>query len=213
MPFRRALQSRLQASRDTGTTLVELVVAMTVMVTFFSVFTTIIVKIFDSTKSQQARSLNLDSTRNIVEVLDRQVRYANAVNTPVDTGTSLDVLWQAGSLGGQQTCYHWRVKAGLLQYRSWLVPATAAVAVPTAWTTVGNGVTPEASAPVFSITAPLDPANPAPAQSANRQQLRLDFLSAHGTPAVGQATRLAFTALNTRSAAAPASAVCQGVAL
>lgn len=203
---------RRRPADDRGTTLVELLVAMTILATFFAVFSTVAGRLFDSSKDQQSRSLNLDNNRNIVELLDRQVRYASAINEPVDTATGQYVLWLGTSPDLVPTCYEWQVTAGLMQYRSWVVPAAAAVAVPTAWKTVGNGVVPAGSDEFFSITPSADPTDAAQGASQNRQQLRVVFSTSHGTPAVGTDTRVAFTALNSRSAAAPAALVCQGVA-
>lgn len=209
--MRRRLRNR---GRDEGVTLAELLVAMTITVVFFSVFSSIAVKMLDSTNNQQSRSDNLDTTRNVVEVLDRQVRYANAIGAPEIVNGSQYVSWRSGSITGSgaatattsanptQTCYQWRVTAaGRMQYRSWKLPDSSA----TGWTTAGNGIGPVVGAGIFSIAVP------AGLTQQNRQQLTLSFASTHGTKAVSTPTRLAFTALNTRTSSAPATPVCREV--
>jgi len=197
---------------ETGTTMVELIVTMSILVVFFAVFTSVAIKVFASTSAQQARSLNTDSNRNVAQVLDRQVRYANAVNTPVAYAGSQYVEWRAGSTGGRQTCWQWRVTTiGLMQYRSWKLPFAvgdpAAGATVTAWSTAGNGVDVAPPDPIFSVTASV-----AAAGALARQQLTVSFATRHGSPAVATPTRLALTALNTRTSSAPATPVCQEVA-
>jgi prepilin-type N-terminal cleavage/methylation domain-containing protein len=196
---------RARRQGDAGMSLIELLVAMTIMGIFVAIFSTVAAKMFDSTKSQQARSGNLDSNRNIVQVLDRQLRYANAVNAPVTVNGSQYVTWRSGSIGSSgkvQTCYQWRVTpAGLMQQRSWVLPLTSA----TAWSTVGTGVRPVEALPIFSLASPIGTGQ-------NRQQLTLQLNSSRGTPRVDTATEVTLTALNTRTSSAPVVPVCQEVA-
>lgn len=200
--------TRLRRQRDDrGLTLVELLVAMSILTIFFAVFSSVAVRLFDSSRSQQGRSDNLDSNRNVVEVLDRQVRYANAINPPGTVGGSTYVDWRAGSKGQQQTCYQWRVTAaGLMQWRSWLPPYTSGGYTGlTSWSTVGNGIAAVAPDSLFSLTAPVATAG------LNRQQLTVAFGTTHGFPAVTTPTRVAFTALNSRTSSTPSTPVCQEV--
>ena len=191
---------------DKGVTLAELLVAMTITVIFFSVFSSIAVKIFDLTGAQQARVTNLDVNRNVVEVIDRQVRYANAINVPSTVDGSQYVSWQSGPTdpggqprAGRQTCYQWRVTAaGLMQYRSWQPPSGVA----TGWTTAGHGVGPVGANDIFSVAVPGG------ATVQNRQQLTLSFVSRSGRPPVATPLQVAFSAVNTRTAAPPGTAVC-----
>lgn len=192
---------------DTGMTLAELLVAMTITVVFFAVFSSIAVKLFDSSTNQQARSDNLDGARQVVQVLDRQVRYANAINEPLVYNSAQYVTWRSGSINGSgqpngtglQTCYQWRVTAiGLMQYRSWDLPYVSAGS----WHSVATGV---GGSGIFSISVA------AGAVQQSREQLTVSFTSSHGTKPVGTPTTVAFTALNTRTSSAPAAPVCQEV--
>lgn len=203
-----ALVRRLR-SRDDGLTLVELLVAMTILVVFFAVFTSIAVRVLDVTGRQQSRSLSVDASRNMLLVLDRQVRYANAVNTPVTTADGTRwVEWRSGSTGKQQTCYQWRVRpGGQAQYRTWQPPLSGpGVSTPTAWKTQGTGVQALGTEPVFAVDA-----SAATGTSLFRQTLTVAFRTTSGANRDGSPTRVALTALNTTSASAPTTPVCQEV--
>lgn len=200
---------RPRRTADDGLTLVELLVAMTILVVFFAVFTSIAVRIFDLTGRQQSRSVSADASRNMLLVLDRQVRYANSVNNPVTTvdGTRW-VEWRTGSLGKQQTCYQWRVRpTGEAQYRTWQPPLSGpGPSTPTAWRTQGTGVRAIGSEAVFDVDAAL-----ATSSALNRQTLTVAFRTTSGANRDGSPTRVALTALNTTSASAPATPVCTEV--
>lgn len=198
----RALR-RVRCTDDEGFTLVELIVAMTILVVFFAVFSTIATKVFSTTRKQQTRSASVDVSRNVLQVLDRQVRYANAVNTPVTTGDGTQwVEWRTGSIGKQQTCYQWRVTpTGLAQYRTWLPPS--AVAKP--WATAGSQIGSRSGAPIFAVVDPSAPAEQ------SRQKLTVSFLAGAGSGRDGAPTRVSLTALNTKSANAPITPICTEV--
>lgn len=195
-------------ARDGGFTLIELLVAMSILVVFFAVFGSVALTMFDSTGNQQARAVNTDVSRNVAEVLDRQVRYANAINIPGIVGGSQYVEWRAGGAGLQQTCYQWRVAPDeTMQYRTWQPPLTplSPAAVASEWTTGGSGVINDPANPVFSVDSPVASAG------VDRQQLTLSYSTHRGNPPVSTATRLALTAVNTRSSSAPVVPVCQEV--
>ena len=79
-------------------TLAELLVAMIVTVVFFSVALAVGSRVFFAADNQQARAADLSANRRVVQLLDRQVRYANAVMTPVASGGSVYATWQSGSV-------------------------------------------------------------------------------------------------------------------
>lgn len=169
---------------------------------FFGIFSTVTIRFFELTGRQQDRSTSADDSRNMVLVLDRQVRYANAINNPVTTGDGTQwVEWRSGSTGKQQTCHQWRVTpAGRAEYRTWLPPS----AVATPWVTAGNQVRPLGSTPIFSVVDPNAPTEQ------SRQTLTVSFLSGDGRDALP--TRVSLTGINTRSSTAPITPICTEVA-
>ena len=110
---------------DQGVTLAELLVAMIVTVVFFSVALAVGSRVFFAADNQQARAADLSANRRVVQLLDRQVRYASAINEPVDsifaTGQYVPVAGPSPDL--VPTCYEWQVTAGgSMQYRSGSCP-------------------------------------------------------------------------------------------
>src|SRR4051812_14728077 len=104
--LRRALQQRAD---DRGTTLVELLVVVAVFGIFITLFTAATTSMFGQLRRQQGTTDNLDTTRKVILLLDKQVRYANFIATP-GTGTDGNsyVEWRTGNSGQQQTCTQWR---------------------------------------------------------------------------------------------------------
>ncbi len=184
-----------------GFTLVELLVSMTILGIFFSVFTGVIATVFENTRRQQDRSISVDASRNIVQVIDRQVRYANGIYEPKTAADGTQwVVWSSRNRQGVQTCHQWQVtRAGVMRWASW----QAGVNAPLAFSTAGTGIGRRGTDDVFSLTD-------AGATIQTKQRLTLSFLSG---PLTGgrdaSATRVAFTALNTSSAALPSTLVCQ----
>lgn len=192
--------SRLRKPDDEeGFTLVELLVSMVILGIFFSVFTGVIVKVFDTTRSQQARSISVDASRNITQVIDRQVRYANAVFAPQTSpnGTQY-VAWSSKNRQGIENCFQWRVTpGGVMSWASWQKGTSP---TPT-FATVGINIGRRGTADIFSLTD-----NSA---YATRQRLSLSFQSGATAGKDGSPTRVTLTALNTRSAGAPSPSACQ----
>jgi hypothetical protein len=162
---------------------------------------------FQSLWRQTGQTDNLDSSRKVIQLLDKQVRYANAINSP---GLAADgnfyVEWQTGNLNQQQTCYQWRwvISTKLFQYRTWkpYLYGGAQTPVPTSWVTEANGVYQSGATSVFSIT----PATAAVTTS--HELLTVTFVSTHGKPAKSTTSQVSLTAANASSATAP-SGICQ----
>lgn len=192
--------NRLRPAEEDGFTLVELLVSMIILGIFFSVFTGVIVKVFDTTRSQQNRSIAVDSSRNIVQVLDRQVRYANGIYAPqTSPGGMRYVVFSARSRQGVDSCYQWQVTpAGVMRWATWTQGAPGALSFSTAATNIGQSGTSE----IFSL-------GDAVASIQTRQGLTLTFQSGKSAGKDGSATRVTFTAVNTASAGLPATLVCQ----
>ena len=192
---------------DTGYTLTELLVSMAIFAVLLALVATATTMMFNSFRRQSGQTDNLDNSRKVISLLDKQVRYANAVNTPA-TGTDSNfyVEFRVGNTNQQQTCYQWRynVSGKSLQYRTWQPFLTTGVGTPTAtsWVTVGNGVGKSGTTPVFSITPPTGATTP------SHEYLTITFTSTHGKPSKTTTSQVSLTAQNTSSSTAPASPLC-----
>ncbi|MDX6285420.1 MAG: hypothetical protein QOG53_905 [Frankiales bacterium] len=200
------LRQALHGREDRGATLVELIVVMGVFGIFIALFTAATTSMFGQVRRQQGTTDNLDTTRKVILLLDKQVRYANFISTP---GTAADgntyVEWRTGNTGQQQTCTQWRyvTTAKTLQYRRWLPPLSGVGAVTaSAWVTEGTGINLKAGSPIWSITAT--------SPSATREALTVTFVSRHGNPAKSTNSQVTLTGLNTPSAV-PSGATCTEV--
>lgn len=165
---------------------------------------------FQSLWRQTGQTDNLDSSRKVISLLDKQVRYANAINTPV-TGTdgAFYVEWRSGNADQQQTCYQWRwvPSTKLLQFRTWKPPLFGSGSSPASgWVTEANGVYQSGSTPLFSISP--DPYAVASLVSTSHELLTVMFISTHGKPAKSTTSKVSLTGANTTSSTAP-SGVCQ----
>src|SRR3954453_7099763 len=110
---------------DAGYTLTELLVSMGIFALLLALVAAATTSMFGSLRKQTGQTDNLDSSRKVITLLDKQVRYANAITSP---GTGSDgnfyVEWRAGNTNQQQTSYQWRwvTTTKLLQYPSWQPP-------------------------------------------------------------------------------------------
>jgi prepilin-type N-terminal cleavage/methylation domain-containing protein len=180
---------RLRAGPDDGVTLLEMVVAMTLMTLFMAMFTGAVVQMFgvldrgDATSTVQAQ-LNVAFLR-----LDREIRYAAGITTP-GQGTGGD--WYVEYLTSTtSTCGQLRLHVATgaptasLQLRSWSTTGSP----PPGWTTLATGL---AAGQPFSV-------KPADATS-NFVRLELTVTASSGAARyqTSRRTDVTFTALNSR---------------
>ena len=129
-------------SDDAGMTLVELIVAMGMFVIVIAVFMSGIVVMTRDTARAQAVADSGDGVRLTFQRLDKEVRYAAAINQPgfgTDGAYYVEYLTTAVEAGTPPICTQWRVvpSTKLLQRRTWnnTSPAKA-----TSWQTVTDNV-------------------------------------------------------------------------
>jgi len=211
------LRQRIRG-RDEGATLVELLVAFGIFAILLAIVTAATLSMFQSSRKQASQGDDLDASRKVIELLDKQVRYANAITTP-GTGPSGDtyVEWRTGNIGLQQTCTQWRYDptANQLAYRSWRPtlgsPGYWNNGSLTSWTTAGSGISAVVGTPIFSITPAYLGASPAPSPAPNtKEELTVAFVTTKGKPAQSQTSQVTLTATNSTSMSAPtgSQAVC-----
>lgn len=132
-----------RCGRDAGFTLVELVVAMAI----FTVVTVLVLTAVISLTRTTARVQNVadasDQLRSAFLTMDRQVRYADAVNIPGGTGSGTTTAWwaethtSAVASGSPALCTQWRFtpSTARLERRTW---TDGAFGGRTAWRTVAT---------------------------------------------------------------------------
>lgn len=195
------LAGRRRLAADQGTTLVELLVVMIIFTLVVGIVSTTVIVMYRQQVRQSAVGNNLDASRKLIQQLDRQVRYANAINTP-GTGTdgNFYVEWRSGNTGQQQTCTQWRHVVGTnrVESRTWLPPLAGTGAVTaTAWSLQGLNIKAIAGKPIFSISAT--------SASNSHQVLSVQFTSSSGKPSVSLNSQVTIAALNSTSSSAPTS--------
>jgi len=204
----RLRRRHAQRSAEEGFSLIELVVVMGIFTMILGIITASVVEMMSQTRKESGQADNLDSARKIIQTLDTEVRYANAVTVP-GTGTdgSYYVEWRSGNSGQQQTCTQWRYipSTGQVERRSWLPPLAVggSASAPTNWYLEGTGVSLLGTTPIWSI-APTSAVD-------DHEELVVQFMSSHGAP-VSQATnQITLTAVNTASSSPLTPPVCTEV--
>lgn len=106
--------------RDSGVTLVEMLVVMVIFSLLLGVVWSVLITVQLQTKDTIARSDATDQARLALQQIDRQVRSGNVLYDPAaeTLNMSMRVYTQAN---GQQRCVQWQVVAasGELRMRSW----------------------------------------------------------------------------------------------
>jgi prepilin-type N-terminal cleavage/methylation domain-containing protein len=201
--WRRLARRFDRAREDRGFTLIELMVSILLLSVLMGIVTASIIGMFQGVRKTQGEATAIDANRAVVERLDKQIRFANAITSPGAGATAgtFYVEWQSGDTGQPQTCTQWRYVASTkaLQARSWTeVPGAASPA----WVTQILGVSPIAGQNVFQPGKP-DPRLSAASQP-QKQQLTVEFQTTAGLQQrTTRATELTVTAVNTTSSLAP----------
>jgi hypothetical protein len=209
----RALARRLRPARPVaaeGFSIVELLVSMILLAVVSTSFLAATNAIYSGIHKQQGITNAADGNRYAFETLDKQVRYASAINTPAtaaDGNFYVEYMWAKsnGSLD-TLTCSQWRLNptTDVLQWRTW-VAGTTPNPTPT-WSTADIGVANNpVSAPPFALLGAT--VNGATMQY---QVLSIKLIAKRDT---GNLTTTGnITALDTPNSSAPSPPVCQEVA-
>lgn len=196
---------------DSGLTLVELIVAVSLMAVVLTILTAMTGLMYNMVNKGTSLSTAQDQSRVAIEALDKQVRYANTITTP---GTGTDggyyVEWETGNTGQQNYCTQWRYEptSQLLQSRTWPVEDASVTVTPTNWATVASHILAPTSGNIFTVVQPNA------TTSVDRQSLQFNFRAqgAAGTAghsAVTMASQVTLTAANTTSTTTSANVCTQ----
>jgi prepilin-type N-terminal cleavage/methylation domain-containing protein len=125
-PVVRALRKRLSHSDDTGFSLMELMVALVIFSVFITIVISSVVAITKASTKVQTVARTTSSELAAFQRLDRQIRYADAINFPgtgtPSGGTYIEFRIPASSTVNNVTlCTQWRYipSTGTLQSRTW----------------------------------------------------------------------------------------------
>jgi type II secretory pathway pseudopilin PulG len=199
---------------DRGDTLIEMMIVMIIFTLILGIITTAIISMMRQVDKQSGLADNLGNARKAIEVLDGQVRFANAVTTPA-TVASGDAYVEFRTIQNDQTqlCTQWRyhVLSKALQYRTWK-PAASPI-VPTGWLTTALSVSPVSGVSVFSASPPPGTTLPSPSADPNNpgqhQSLYIDFVTSDGAPTQSSVSQVGITAINSTLGTATNNTVCQ----
>ncbi|MBV9292205.1 MAG: hypothetical protein JO222_07125, partial [Frankiales bacterium] len=163
-----------------------MLVVMIVFSLIMGIITAGIVSMLRQQNRQSAIATDMDSARKLVQLLDRQVRYANAITAP-GTGTDGNTYfeWRTGNKGQQQTCTQWRYVSSLqrIETRSWQPPLAGNGAVtPTSWTVAVPGIKTNGANPLFSLAAP--------SALGTHETLTVNYAATSGGPAVSSSSQI-----------------------
>jgi type II secretory pathway pseudopilin PulG len=205
---------RGRSDGDRGDTLIEMMVVMIIFTLILGIITTAIISMMRQVDKQSGLADNLANARKAIEVLDGQVRFANAVTTP-GTVASGDAYVEFRTIQNDQTqlCTQWRlhVLTKALQYRTWK-PGVSPV-VPTGWLTTALSVSPVSGVSVFSASPPPGTTFPTPSADPNNpaqhQSLYVDFVTSDGAPTQSSMSQVGITAINSTLGSATNNTVCQ----
>jgi prepilin-type N-terminal cleavage/methylation domain-containing protein len=145
---------------ESGFTLIELLVAMGLFTIFISVFLASVVALIRGTSQAKITAETSSKALVVFQNIDRQVRYADAINAPGD-GLSgaryIEYRLPAESAAdGKTTCYQWRFvpSTGQIQTRYWFdLPGATATPWATKLTSAQAPAVPDANYPFELIPA------------------------------------------------------------
>ncbi len=198
----RATTAR-RASPDAGITLIEVVVAMTIMTIAMAVFTGGILQLHRAANRTEATA-NAQSQVNIAFLrLDKEIRYAAGISTPGTVGSDSYVEFLT-TYTGTAVCTELRlqVAAKQLQRRTW-VQGSSPLA-PSPWIPMASEV---------SSTLPFTLSVPDATFNFQRLRVRLLATSGAGGTATSKQTDVTFTALNTSLTTSSATVCTEGRAI
>lgn len=140
-PVIARLRKRLAIDRSTdqhGFTLIEMVVAVGIFAVFTVLFITAVVGLTRGTTKAKSTAEASSAVLTVFQNMDRQVRYADAINFPADGANGARYiefrLPASSAVTGVTTCVQWRFRPdkGIMETRQWTDGPSS---IPSAWST------------------------------------------------------------------------------
>jgi len=200
---------------ERGTSLIELIVGMGIMVVCGAVFLGSAVTLSRVTSKTQAVTDSASQTNLAYLRLDKTVRYASAISVPGKGATGNWYVEFRDTTSGSEVCTQLTIDktTGRLGQRSW--SATSPPVTPAVFAQISTGLTNGSAAASTSTTVNntdqpffLQPAS----TTANHQRLMITLLAASGGAAGSSSSRSVFTltALNSTASGVTGAVCTQG---
>jgi prepilin-type N-terminal cleavage/methylation domain-containing protein len=174
--------------RDSGFTMLEVMISMTLMTFFMALFSGAVYQMFKVSNKTSALTQSSAQLHYAFERIDAQIRYSSAISPPSATASALGAWYVEflNTASGTNNCYQLRVYNSQLQERTWIgTPATA----PT-WVPLASGLQTPTSTPFSFNTA-------AGSQTAQRLTVSLTALNTLDSSSnTTSQTTLTFEAMN-----------------
>lgn len=184
---------------ESGVTLIELVVSMTIMAVMMTMFTTAVVQMYQVANKTESMSNAQAELNNVFLRLDRIVRYAAGISKVQKEGNRFYVGMLVAETGNKQRCYAVQLTGDpvkQLQLADWYENARPAEAP---WVTIANDVLPPADIEEPPFEMPPFEVVPADREN-NFVRLKVNLDATVGTDPRSRTTantKVEFTALNT----------------
>ena len=203
------ITSRTRRSDD-GMTMLELMVGMTLMMVFGTIFTMSIYMIHNTLSKSESITNSAAQLTTAFHTLDRTARYAAAVSQPGQSSAGDWYVELRTTNTGAETCTQLRVNhtTQQLQQRTWTVVNSAATLL-TRFVPVADGIT-NGNAASGSVNPPVPFVLTAPNNNINFQQLTVNLIATTGNPAATSSDSVTYPAVNS-NASTGSSNVCQQV--
>lgn len=185
---------------DRGTSLIEVIVAMLIFTVILGIVGSFIITMLHQQSRQSNETDDLTVTRNVNNLLDNSLRYANAISAPgIGTDGNYYVEWENGDTtqaDNSQTCTQWRLNlsAHSLQTRSWQEVAGTLTGSASAWATKATNVYQDGSNPVWVRYLNNDGIN-------QDERLGIDFVVETGNPSSNMTDTFQLAAVNSQGTA------------
>ncbi len=188
---------------DSGITLIEVVVSMSIMTIVGAIFTAGVLQMFRSANRSEAASTAQSQINNAFLRLDKEIRYAAGISTPGSVGSDSYVEFLTTNTG-TPVCTELRLHVATrqLQRRTWIQGSSPLT--PSAWIPLASFVS---STQPFTLSAADATFN------FQRLQLKLVGTSGAGGTATSKQTDVTFTALNTSPTTSSATVCTEGRAI
>src|SRR5947207_136578 len=101
---------RGRSALDSGATLMELIVSLGIFTVVLGVVAAVVLQMTSALSKAQATTDTSNEVRRVFDLMDHQVRYADAINSPTQVGSNWYVEFRTSADGdgdGYPTCTQW----------------------------------------------------------------------------------------------------------